>query len=385
MTTLKHISSEYQRSLYQMLRRSWQCADMDPDNVELDEDFIINQTNDPENELYFYHTDHLGSSSWITDASGAVNQYLAYLPFGESYIDQRTNGHDIRFKFTGKERDQETGYDYFGARYYSSELSVWLSVDPLADKYPSTSPFMYVLGNPIRYTDPDGRWVKGAGFWRNMFKSDNRINAENRVRELKKQGIDASMSRNRKAGGWDVAYASNESWPADLDAKGSTLSSLTIENFSRKNRNNSSSSRNPMQVVNNVNNGTGVLFSAVEQTLQNTKLGADIAYWFSGNSKMVNCANNVFKYAPYVGLVVTALTGYYLSTEINPATGQSYQPWAETVADIGVNITTIYIGTKYGGWYGAMVAVFYIEVKTNVQYQMNNDINPGMIFIMNKE
>jgi RHS repeat-associated protein len=156
MTTQKHISTEFQGGLPRMLRRSWKCADMDPDNVELDEDFIINQTNNPENELYFYHTDHLGSSSWITDASGAVNQYLAYLPFGESYIDQRTNGHDIRFKFTGKERDQETGYDYFGARYYSSELSVWLSVDPMSDKHPNFNPYAYVYQNPINLVDPWG-------------------------------------------------------------------------------------------------------------------------------------------------------------------------------------------------------------------------------------
>ena len=48
------------------------------------------------------------------------------------------------------------GLDYFGARYYSSDISVWLSVDPLADQYPSTSPFMYVLGNPIIFVDPNG-------------------------------------------------------------------------------------------------------------------------------------------------------------------------------------------------------------------------------------
>ena len=95
------------------------------------------------------------SSSWITDANGDVNQHLQYLPFGESFIDQRTN-HDIRYKFTTKEEDSETGYQYFGARYYASDLSVWLSVDPLSDEYPSTSPFMYVLGNPIALIDPNG-------------------------------------------------------------------------------------------------------------------------------------------------------------------------------------------------------------------------------------
>ena len=110
---------------------------------------------DMEKEQYFYHGDHLGSSSWITDASGTANQHLQYLPFGESFIDQR-GSNDIRFKFTGKERDAETGFDYFGARYYASDISVWLSVDPLSDKYPSTSPFMYVLGNPIKFIDPNG-------------------------------------------------------------------------------------------------------------------------------------------------------------------------------------------------------------------------------------
>jgi len=78
--------------------------------------------------------------------------------------DQRSTGHDIRYKFTGKERDVETGFDYtstvlsagFGARYYDSDLSIWLSVDPLSDKYPSTSPYAYVEWNPVMFVDPNG-------------------------------------------------------------------------------------------------------------------------------------------------------------------------------------------------------------------------------------
>ena len=115
---------------------------------------------------FSYQTDlpiaiRIGSISWITDASGSANQHLQYLPFGEQFIDQRSTGHDIRYKFTGKERDLETGFDYFGARYYASDLSVWLSVDPLSDKYPSMSPYMYTAGNPVMLVDPDGKriWV----------------------------------------------------------------------------------------------------------------------------------------------------------------------------------------------------------------------------------
>ena len=62
--------------------------------------------------------------------------------------------------FTGKERDKETGYGYFGARYMDHELmTMWLSVDPMADKYPSISPYAYCAWNPIKLVDPDGREI----------------------------------------------------------------------------------------------------------------------------------------------------------------------------------------------------------------------------------
>ena len=62
--------------------------------------------------------------------------------------------------FTGKERDSETGFSYFGARYYDSDLMTgWLSVDPLADKYPGLSPYAYCAWNPVRLVDPDGRMI----------------------------------------------------------------------------------------------------------------------------------------------------------------------------------------------------------------------------------
>ena len=63
--------------------------------------------------------------------------------------------------FTGKERDSETGFSYFGARYYDSDLMTgWLSVDPMADKYPNISPYVYCGWNPVRLVDPDGRDIE---------------------------------------------------------------------------------------------------------------------------------------------------------------------------------------------------------------------------------
>ena len=58
--------------------------------------------------------------------------------------------------FSSKERDTETGLSYFGARYYSSDLSIWLSVDPMVDKYPSLSPYTYCADNPVKLVDPNG-------------------------------------------------------------------------------------------------------------------------------------------------------------------------------------------------------------------------------------
>ena len=117
---------------------------------------------DDEPDVYFYHSDHLGSASWITEAGGKPVQHIQYLPYGEPFVNQRAAGSTYRerFTFTGKERDEETGYSYFGARYMDHELmTMWLSVDPLSDKYPSISPYAYCAWNPIKLIDPDGKDV----------------------------------------------------------------------------------------------------------------------------------------------------------------------------------------------------------------------------------
>ncbi|MBP5548484.1 MAG: RHS repeat-associated core domain-containing protein [Bacteroidales bacterium] len=69
-------------------------------------------------------------------------------------------GHFSELSFTGKERDSETGFSYFGARYYDSDLSgLFLSVDPMSDKYPSISPYAYCAWNPVKLVDPDGEKI----------------------------------------------------------------------------------------------------------------------------------------------------------------------------------------------------------------------------------
>ncbi|MBR6179357.1 MAG: RHS repeat-associated core domain-containing protein, partial [Bacteroidales bacterium] len=145
-----------------------------------------------EEEVYFYHSDHLGSASWITDSIGIPIQHLQYLPYGEPYVDQRHAGatYSERFRFTGKERDEETGYGYFGARYLDHDLmTMWLSVDPMADKYPSLSPYNYCAWNPIKLTDPNGNepvkpLIKYYGKGTFMVNTDNLRNVTRKQIEL---------------------------------------------------------------------------------------------------------------------------------------------------------------------------------------------------------
>jgi RHS repeat-associated protein len=134
-------------------------------------------------DRYFYHPDHLGSSSWITDGKGYAIQHLHYLPFGEDWVDQRNASWNAPYTFSGKEKDVETGYSYFGARYYDSGLSIWLSVDPMSDKYPNLTPYAYCANNPVILVDPDGRdWYEaedGKITWTNYTSQkdldDNKI------------------------------------------------------------------------------------------------------------------------------------------------------------------------------------------------------------------
>ncbi len=124
-----------------------------------------------------------------------------------------------RYKFNGKELDQEievgdsriplknnkkgneqTGWYYYGARYYDPSISTWLSVDPLVEKYQSFSPYNYTLNNPINLIDPDGRQVddnitvNSKGIVTNVIKNDkpNRFFDEdgNELRHNNPKGVD---------------------------------------------------------------------------------------------------------------------------------------------------------------------------------------------------
>lgn len=114
--------------------------------------------------LYFYHPDHLGTSTFLTDYNGNAYQFFLNLPFGETMAEQKsiTEDYETPYKFNGKELDEETGLYYYGARYYDPKTSIWLSVDPLMEKYPNFNPYAYCYQNPINIIDPTGMEGKKA-------------------------------------------------------------------------------------------------------------------------------------------------------------------------------------------------------------------------------
>ena len=105
---------------------------------------------------FYYHPDHLGSSSYITNLDGEVSQHIEYVPFGEVFIEERNNTWNTPYLFNAKEFDEEIGLYYYGARYYDPRLSLWMSCDPLEEKYPNLSSYCYVASNPVKYIDPNG-------------------------------------------------------------------------------------------------------------------------------------------------------------------------------------------------------------------------------------
>ena len=120
-----------------------------------------------------YHPDYLGSVEYVTDMRGEPNQlartaklggFFLNTPWGENVENQFARNYTAfssRFRFNGKEWDEETGNFYYGARYYDPKISVWLSVDPLSSVAPGLTPYRFCFNNPVNIVDPTGLFETG--------------------------------------------------------------------------------------------------------------------------------------------------------------------------------------------------------------------------------
>ncbi|MBE0540505.1 MAG: hypothetical protein IH623_03880 [Verrucomicrobia bacterium] len=111
---------------------------------------------DPSLRVAYYHPDHLGSSSVVTDAGGAVVEETAYYPFGATRNEERLRAIETHYGFSQKERDAESGLQYFGQRYHHPVIGRWISTDPLGEKGGGFNPYAYVKQSPLKHHDPNG-------------------------------------------------------------------------------------------------------------------------------------------------------------------------------------------------------------------------------------
>jgi len=104
--------------------------------------------------------------------STSISQHVEYIAFGEVLFEEHSSSFSSPYLFNGKELDRETNLSYYGARYLDMKTSLWLNIDPLAEKYPNESPYIYCGNNPIAFIDPDGmdriysssgRFIKDTG------------------------------------------------------------------------------------------------------------------------------------------------------------------------------------------------------------------------------
>ena len=118
----------------------------------------------------FYLDDHLGTTQMELSTGGWPVWQGWFTPFGQEIgqlpapvIQRNADGTDMRYKFTGKERDSESGLDYFGARYYGSSIGRFMSPDPTIISRELANPqswnmYSYTFNNPLAMVDPDGKW-----------------------------------------------------------------------------------------------------------------------------------------------------------------------------------------------------------------------------------
>ena len=154
------------------------CDDGSPEAAQARALALENNFQDPdayEKLQFYYHPDHLGSSSYITNLDGEVVQHIEYVPFGEVFIEERNSIWNTPYLFNAKEFDEETGLYYYGARYYDPRLSLWISVDPISNydplnsenyldgehnngvyNYRNLNSYVYCYQSPVCLVDPNG-------------------------------------------------------------------------------------------------------------------------------------------------------------------------------------------------------------------------------------
>ena len=176
---------------------------------------------------FYYHPDHLGSSSYITNLDGEVVQHIEYVPFGEVFIEERNNIWNTPYLFNAKEFDEETGLYYYGARYYDPRVSLWISTDPKQESYFAFSSYVYCGNNPLIYIDPNGKeWEDPAQAEKLKAKIDNKITSIQKSILAQKARLESNQAKGKDISKQERKIADFESRISNLNQSKSDIDLL---------------------------------------------------------------------------------------------------------------------------------------------------------------
>jgi RHS repeat-associated protein len=172
------------------------------------------------------------------DESGAVVEATDYYPFGlrmpgRSYLNGVPHAKE---GLTGKETDSESGFIYFGARYYDPAIGRFLSFDPLTQQFPEWSPYVYSFNNPVNYFDPDGLaglTAKKRQFYKSVGKNIITAASEKGISETKSYFI---IAQRIQENGWGTTAPGNNLFNIKGEYKGASITITTHEEDSKGNR-----------------------------------------------------------------------------------------------------------------------------------------------------
>ena len=341
--------------LYGMVLRQAECAEQSSEHYNIANnrlDGVLNMISEDQTEsnLYFYHSDHLGSSSFISDASGSALQHLQYLPFGETFVDQRTGSYDSRYKFSAKEKDDETGYSYFGARYYDSNLSVWLSVDPMASERSWVSPYSYCQWNPVVRIDPNGELDEtNMDEWEVLHKTDGSIEV-NRISGLGGESTQIVQYSKEAENGDHIQLMK----PKAYNMSKKDFSQQLSKAVESHNDGIKETTGNAAKALNTVATSCGLVTDITKEVVKIPNVGYNIAY----NKALLRGVNSL-KPISYAASGIGIISDIYLSSTINPLTNNPYQSWGET----WTNTTVTGVSLGVGGWPGVLIQADYLAAK----------------------
>ena len=273
------------------------------------------------NYRYFIQ-DHLGNNRLVADATGLVLQTNHYGPYGESLSAGASADSGNPYKYSGKEYDaMAKSYD-FGARYYvPTTIPRWTTMDPLAEKYYSISPYAYCAGNPIRYTDPTGKIVE-----EDNLEEWGRLKQRIEKRRDRIQGQINRFNAKAKSSGW-----SSEKLAARIGNKAERLASLnssietmeTLEGSTQvyslshtANSENGSVTLNPISKVIVIRFGSTANF-VHEMTHAGQFESGDIAFLNTGESILQDLYDETSAYKAQFGYSPSSVSGLTSITAAN--------------------------------------------------------------------